>query len=208
MELDSEEIPEAIAMTFTQKLTFADYLALEDSTREEKSELINGELIALPPEAWLNNDIAMFLFLQLVAIGVPFQRVKVHSCELQTPVLEVGDAANRYPDLVVVEPVHRAKPDQRMTITLEMPPPLWVMEVVSPGKTSRHRDYIRKRAQYAAVGIPEYVIVDPEEQAVRVLRLEHGEYVELGRYVGDRPIESPTFPTLNLTAAQILSAGQ
>ncbi|WP_316788458.1 Uma2 family endonuclease [Thermoleptolyngbya oregonensis] len=199
---------EAIAMTFTQKLTFADYLALEDSGREEKLELINGELIALPPEAWSNNDIAMFVFLQLVAIGVPFQRVKVHSCELQTPVLEAGDAANRYPDLVVVEPVHRAHPDQRMTITLEMPPPLWVMEVVSPGKTNRDRDYIRKRAQYAAVGIPEYVIVDPEEQAVLVLRLEQGEYIEAGRYTSECPLQSPTFPALNLTAAQILSAGQ
>jgi len=195
-------------MTFTQKLTFADYLALEDSGREEKLELINGELIALPPEAWLNNDIAMFVFLQLVAIGVPFQRVKVHSCELQTPVLKSGDAANRYPDVVVVEPVHRANPDQRMTITLEMPPPLWVLEVVSPGKTNRDRDYVRKRAQYAAVGIPEYVIVDPPEQAVLVLRLENGEYVEAGHYTGDRPIASPTFPALNLTAAQILSAGQ
>jgi Uma2 family endonuclease len=100
-----------------------------------------------------------------------------------------------------------------MTITLEMPPPLWVMEVVSPGKTNRDRDYIRKRAQYAAVGIPEYVIVDPEEQVVLVLRLEQGEreqgeYIEAGRYTGDRPLQSPTFPALNLTAAQILSAGQ
>ncbi|WP_448600244.1 Uma2 family endonuclease [Thermoleptolyngbya sp.] len=195
-------------MTFTQKMTFADYLSLEDSGREEKLELINGELIALPPEAWLNNDIAMFLFLQLVAIGVPFQRVKVHSCELQTPVLESGDAANRYPDVVVVEPVHRANLDQRMTITLEMPPPLWVLEVVSPGKTNRDRDYVRKRAQYAAVGIPEYVIVDPEEQAVLVLRLEDGEYVETGRYSDEMRVAFPTFPALNLTAAQILNAGQ
>ncbi|MFQ3618233.1 MAG: Uma2 family endonuclease, partial [Cyanobacteriota bacterium] len=67
---------------------------------------------------------------------------------------------------------------------------------------------IRKRAQYAAVGIPEYVIVDPEEQAVRVLRLEHGEYVELGRYVEEMRVAFPTFPALDLTAAQILNAGQ
>lgn len=33
------------------------------------------------------------------------------------------------------------------------------------------RDYVRKRAQYAAVGIPEYVIVDPETQTVTVLVL-------------------------------------
>jgi Uma2 family endonuclease len=195
-------------MTFTQKLTFADYLALEDTGIEGRAELIDGDLIALPPESRLNTEIATFVLSSLLAIAVPHYLLKLYACELQTPVLAPKDAANRYPDLVLIREEHRALCDRRMTITLEMPPPLWVMEVVSPGKTNRDRDYVRKRAQYAAVGIPEYVIVDPEEQAVLVLWLEHGEYVEAGRYTGDRPIASPTFPALNLTAAQILNAGQ
>jgi Uma2 family endonuclease len=195
-------------MTFTQKLTFADYLALEDTGIEGRAELIEGELIALPPEAGLNLDIAAFVYMALVGLGIPYPLIQMGRCEVQTPILAPRDAANRFPDLVVLRPEHRALTRQRMTITLEMPPPLWVMEVVSPGKTNRDRDYIRKRAQYAAVGIPEYVIVDPEEQAVLVLRLEQGEYLEAGRYTGDRPLQSPTFPALNLTAAQILSAGQ
>ncbi|MBF2085083.1 MAG: Uma2 family endonuclease [Thermoleptolyngbya sp. C42_A2020_037] len=195
-------------MTFTQKLTFADYLALEDTGIEGRAELIEGELIALPPESRINTEIATFVFSSLLAIAIPHYLLKLYSCEVQTPVLEPRDAANRYPDLVLIREEHRALCDRRMTITLEMPPPLWVMEVVSPGKTNRDRDYIRKRAQYAAVGIPEYVIVDPEEQAVLVLRLEQGEYIEAGRYTGECPLQSPTFPVLNLTAAQILSAGQ
>jgi Uma2 family endonuclease len=195
-------------MTFTQKLTFADYLALEDTGMEGRAELIEGELIALPPESRVNTEIATFVLSSLLAIAVPHYLLKLYACEVQTPVLAPKDAANRYPDLVLIREEHRVLCDRRMTITLEMPPPLWVMEVVSPGKTNRDRDYVRKRAQYAAVGIPEYVIVDPEEQAVLVLRLENGEYAEAGHYVGDRRIESPTFPTLNLTAAKILSAGQ
>jgi hypothetical protein len=83
-------------MTSTRKLTFADYLALDDSGLERRAELIDGVLTELPPETWFNNDIAMFLFLKLVEIGIPFQQVKVHSCELQTLILESGDAANRY----------------------------------------------------------------------------------------------------------------
>lgn len=52
-----------------------------------------------------------------------------------------------------------------MTITLKMPPQ-FVLEVVSPEQMNCQRDYVRKRAQYAAVGIPEYVIVDSEERTV------------------------------------------
>ena len=79
-----------------------------------------------------------------------------------------------------------------------------VVEVVSPGRVGRDRDYISKRAQYAARGIPEYWIVDPQEQMVAVLRLESGEYVEVGMFQGEQTLVSPTFPQLNLTAGQVL----
>ncbi len=195
-------------MTSTRKLTFADYLALDNSGLERRAELIDGVLTELPPETWLNNDIAMFLFLKLVETGIPFQQVKVHGCELQTPILESGDAANRYPDLVVVDEVHRAKPNQRMTITLDMPPPRLVVEVVSSGKTNRDRDYLRKRAQYAAIGIPEYLIVDPQAKVVILLVLVADGYQEAGQYQGRQHVHLPTFPNLDLTAEQILTAGQ
>jgi Uma2 family endonuclease len=95
-----------------------------------------------------------------------------------------------------------------MTITLEMPPPPWVMEVVSAGKLNRDRDYLRQRAQYAALGIPEYWIVDLPQGVVLVLRLDADHYREAGRYQGNQRVISPTFPDLNLTADQILTAGQ
>ncbi len=57
-----------------------------------------------------------------------------------------------------------------------------VMEVVSGGREDRRRDQVVKRAEYAAAGIPEYWIVDPEESAITVLRLQNGEYVEHGRF--------------------------
>lgn len=84
-----------------------------------------------------------------------------------------------------------------------MPPPRFVLEVVSPGQTNRYRDYVCKRDQYAAIGIPEYVIVDPEEQTVTVLVLEQRNYREVGCYRGDQRIISPTFPDLALTVNQI-----
>jgi Uma2 family endonuclease len=195
------------AMTYTKNLTFADYFALEDTGIEGRAELIDGELIELPPEAGFNINLAAFVFTQLLALGIPFQLVQMGRCEVQTPQLEPKDAANHYPDIVVLRPEHQMLTLQRNTITLDMPPPLFVMEVISPRKTNRDRDYIRKRAQYAAVGIPEYMIIDPQEHVVIVLILEAGAYREFGRYQGNQRISSPTFPKLNLTVEQIFAAG-
>ncbi|MBW4582979.1 MAG: Uma2 family endonuclease [Tildeniella nuda ZEHNDER 1965/U140] len=189
-------------MTYT-KLSFEDYLTLDACELECPAELIDGELIELPPEAGLNSSIVMFVVAHLLAIDVPFTHIKPYCCEVQTPVLERGDAANRYPDLVILSDEHLRLIEKRNTITLEMPPPRFVLEVVSPGQTNRHRDYVRKRAQYAAVGIPEYVIVDPEAQTLTVLVLEQNNYREAGCYSGDRRVLFPTFPELALTVTQI-----
>jgi Uma2 family endonuclease len=45
-----------------------------------------------------------------------------------------------------------------------------VMEVVSDDPVSRERDLEEKRKAYAAAGIPEYWIVDPQERRITVLK--------------------------------------
>jgi Uma2 family endonuclease len=56
--------------------------------------------------------------------------------------LQPGDAANRFPDLVVLQTAHLELTRRRLTITLNMPPPRLIVEIVSPGKSNRERDYI------------------------------------------------------------------
>ncbi len=186
------------------KLTFEEYLTYEDDT-DNRYELIDGELITLPPESGPNNFIANYLLFTLASSGfVPLMLIRTHMCEIQVPILREGDSANRYPDLVILRPEHILLTASRLTITLDMPPPQLVVEVVSPGRVGRDRDYISKRDQYATRNIPEYWIVDPQEQMVAVLRLESGEYVEVGMFQGEQAIVSPTFPQLNLTAGQVL----
>jgi Uma2 family endonuclease len=186
-----------------QKLTFEEYLTYEDDT-DNRYELIDGELVTLPPESEPNTAIVSYLFLVLVNSGIPWRCIKLHLCEIQVPILREGDAANRYPDLVVLQPEHILLTATRLTITQTMPPPQLVVEVVSPGRVGRERDYISKRAQYAARGIPEYWIVDPQEEMVAVLRLESGEYLEVGVFQREQALISPTFSQLNLTAQQVL----
>ncbi|WP_169977045.1 Uma2 family endonuclease [Tautonia rosea] len=43
-----------------------------------------------------------------------------------------------------------------------------MFEIVSPGRTSRQRDYVTKRREYFQLGIREYVVIDPLRQAVTI----------------------------------------
>ena len=186
---------------------FEEYLSYSDETPlEGRYLLIDGELVELPPESEPNNWIANHLqFLLAAAKAAPLRLIKIHSLELQVPVLQPRDAANRYPDLVVLREEHLAMTQRRLTITLEMPPPRLIAEVISPGKSNRERDLIRKRNQYAAAGVTEYWLIDPETQTVRVLTLQGKTYEEIGVFGRGDAISSREFPQLVLTADQIFA---
>jgi Uma2 family endonuclease len=52
-----------------------------------------------------------------------------------------------------------------------------VVEVIS--QSNRAHDLDTKRSEYAAAGIPEYWLIDPEEKQVRVLALRGSEYASV-----------------------------
>jgi Uma2 family endonuclease len=190
--------------------SFGEYLSWSDDPANHMEgyyELIDGELVRLMSESGLNVTIATDVLLQLVAIGVPFNLIKTHACEVQVPVLQSGDAANRYPDLVVLREAHLSLTQRRLTITLDRPPPVMAIEVTSPGKRNRERDYNHKLAQYETVGISTYWIIDPKAQSVTVFQLQPSGYQKVGEFRSDDGVECPSFPALNLTASQILRAG-
>ncbi|WP_445633539.1 Uma2 family endonuclease [Nostoc sp. DSM 114161] len=193
-------------MTTAQRLTFEQYLEIDDGTKK-RYELVDGRLIELPPESELNTSIANYLFLLLVNAEMPFRRVQPHVCELQVPVLEAGDPANRYPDLVILREEHLELTRKRLTITFDVLPPHLVVEVVSPGESNPDRDYVRKQKQYAARGVPEYWLIDPQELAIAILQLSEGSYRQAGRFTGSTQIKSPELERLGIhlqiTAEQI-----
>jgi Uma2 family endonuclease len=79
-----------------------------------------------------------------------------------------------------------------------------VMEVVSASAQDRKRDLEEKRRAYAQAGIPEYWILDPQQQRVLVLRLEGEQYVTHGEFKpGDRA-PSATLPGFTLDVAAAL----
>lgn len=191
--------------------TFEDYLNYDDGS-DRRYELVDGELIELPPESEPNTAIAGELFWLFANAQIVLRRlIKLYACQIQVPVLESGDAANRFPDLVILRPEHLSLTQSQLTIKLDMPPPQLIAEIVSPGSETTEnyqRDYVRKRAQYAARGIPEYWLIDPDRAVIVVLHLEGDQYSEVGQFRGRDRIVSRAFPQLALTAQQILSVGE
>jgi Uma2 family endonuclease len=187
----------------TRRFTLVEYLAYDDGT-DRRYELVNGELVEMPSESDLNNAIAIFLLLTFAQV-VPGQLLR-----RGTEVAVSGARATvRVPDLLILsEELEAALAGaNRSTVMMEMPPPVLAVEIVSAGKENEDRDYRYKRSEYGARGIAEYWIVDPSQAQVTVLTLVDGLYEE-AVFQGDNCLVSSTFPTLGLTAKQVLQAGK
>jgi Uma2 family endonuclease len=187
----------------TALLTLEEYLLYDDDT-ENRYELVDGKLIVMPPESDRNNLIALYLLSEFLKL-IPIRLIR----HKDTEIVVTGNRTRvRMPDLLILtEELLAAIGGRRATITSDMPSPILSVEVVSPGKTNRDRDYRYKRSEYAARGILEYWIVDPELSKVTVLSLIDGLYEE-AIFEGDRPISSAIIQQLSLTAEQIFSFEQ
>ncbi|MBD1857757.1 MULTISPECIES: Uma2 family endonuclease [Leptolyngbya] len=186
--------------------TIEEYLDYDDGT-DTRYELVNEELVEMPPEMPINNLIVSFLFATFLRIGIPHYRLVIG----HQVVTSSTKVTARQPDLVVhtEESVSAILSGSRV-LQAEMPPPLLVVEVVSNSEEdqrSRDRDYIEKRKEYALRGIAEYWIIDPNRSAVTVFALNGDEYQEIGCFQDNHCIVSPVFPALEITAKQILQAG-
>lgn len=120
-------------------------------------------------------------------------------------------ATARQPDLIVhSEASDIAIMQDGKFLQFDAPPPILLVEIIlssDTDKKSRDRDYIDKRSEYAARGIPEYWIIDPIRATLLILILQDGQYVG-PTLMGDQSIVSPSFPTMNLTVSQVFSAGR
>jgi len=79
-----------------------------------------------------------------------------------------------------------------------------VMEVVS--KKDRARDLVRKRRDYAAAGIPEYWVVDPQHGQITVLRLTNGRYTVHGEFKRGTQATSALLKGFTVDVSAALSA--
>ena len=194
----SQETSNQISHQASPKMTFEEFLMFDDGT-ENYYELENGELIQMPYESEINRRIASFLFVYFAQLGIPSYRLSMKT-EISVQSRMVGV---RSPDLVVLseELAVAMQEATRSLVLMDMPPPLLVVEVVSPNQ--ENRDYRYKRSEYAARGIAEYWIVDPLSMKVTLLQWVEGFYDEFV-FTDDMKIISPVLGNLELTAIQVL----
>jgi Uma2 family endonuclease len=199
--------------TDRKRMTLKEFLAYDDGT-DMQYELEDGILVPMGTESTGNTSIGMFLISIFLGMGIPYYRLATkHKIEVR------GSYANaRYPDLMVHSEESYTAIDGRKEACVELtdPPPMLVIEVVSPGAESTKnykRDYQWKPREYADRGIAEFWQIDTDGQRPTG---GHREWVKVGTLVSgiyqfvtfrdDDAIVSPTFPELKLTAAIVLAA--
>lgn len=192
--------------TTTQKLTFEEYLTYDDGT-DNHYELVDGELVLMVGTG-KHGAIIRFIVRQFEDALVQSEQPWVPLPALvgvRSPRGRRWDSS-RIPDITVLTLAQwEAMADREAVIDLNEPPPLLVVEVVSP--FTKMDDYRSKRAEYGLLEILEYWIVDSLEGKITLCLLEH-QFYDAIEYRGDELIQSPTFPELNLTAAQILAGSR
>ena len=145
--------------------TYADLATLpEDGHRYE---IIGGELIVSPAPILDHQRIVNRLNVRLAAFVWERELGEVYAAPTD---VKLSPHNVVEPDILFIAR-QRAHIERRAAV--EGAPDL-VVEVLSSG--SRRRDLIQKRASYALVGIPEYLLIDPGAQTVTVLTLAEGQY--------------------------------
>ncbi len=188
--------------------TFEEYAALDPSELPEGNyELVDGVIVEMGAENDQNLEIVSLLF-SIFLQFVPYNLLR-RGTEIAVSSRWV---TSRFPDLTVLTEETRAamKRDRRSLIESDMPAPRLVVEVVSPGEPGSDnydRDYVEKPSEYAKRGIPEFWLIDPARSVVFVLSVVGANYTA-AEFRGSDRIQSTQFKQLNLTAQQVLTAGE
>ena len=196
-----------MTLTTARRMTLEEFLSYDDGT-DKRYELVDGVLVEMGAESTTNTIIAGFLFGFFLQMGLPSYRIGFK---------QKIEVASRYvtardPNLIVHTEDSFQAIDERKEACLKYgePNPLIIVEVVSPGdetKDNYQRDYVQKPEEYADRGIGEFWRIDPERKWIQIGVLMAGQY-QFTVFKGNDTVVSKSFPSLNLTASQVLRAGR
>ena len=160
------------------ELKHAGYTIEDWKTWEGRWELIHGVPYAMTPTPSPDHQRISCRLQKAIdaAIEAAKRKSGSGSCEVFSAPIDLflpGEQSVYQPDLVVV-----CDPAKITSRGIEGAPDL-VAEILSPSTASK--DMAKKRWAYEAAGVPEYLMVDPDEQFGLLLRLEGGRYEEAAR---------------------------
>ncbi|NJL91936.1 MAG: Uma2 family endonuclease [Coleofasciculaceae cyanobacterium SM2_1_6] len=192
----------------TQKLTFEEYLEYSNGT-DTRYELVKGELVPMSLGTGKHGRIIKLLE-RIFDAEIARSQTQWVSLALVVGVRSPRGgklSTSRIPDVVVIPELQwQSLQNREAVIDLGEPPPLLVVEVVSP--RTRNTDCRLKVAEYDVLNVLEYWIVDPQEEKVTIFTLaplpDEG-FQEPEIFTGEMKLRSTTFPNLELTVTQLFN---
>lgn len=175
-----------------KKLTWNDIRDFPESAG--RTEIVDGELVMSPTPSDRHQRICTRLgsrileFVELHDLG-EFYSSPVH--------VILAEEVNYEPDLCFISK-DRLQIIQSPVI---LGPPSLVIEVIS--ESNRTHDTVVKFRDYERYGVPEYWVVDPREQYIRIWSLESGRYVPLGAFGRGQRVVTRILDGLTLDPAQV-----
>lgn len=176
-----------------------EYLAFTAATNR-LIELADGRIEILPRPTSSHQRILLYLYTQLQAYILPSKLGEVLCAPLR---VKIQDGKFREPDLVFMWEQNRARIGEDFWDGADL-----VMEVVSPDPESRKLDLQQKPLDYAAAGIPEYWIVDPEEKRITVLVLSGDSYSQQGEFREGELASSMLLKGFTVAVSEVLRAAR
>lgn len=145
--------------------TWRDFIELDE---DDSRELLDGQLVEIEMPTWTHERIVA----ALIAILAQWAWSRNAGLVLASGYrLRIDDRRGTMPD---VQFYRRGNAPAGQEKGLERGRPDLVIEVISP--SSRSKDSVRKLYDYAALGVPEYWLLDPEARTLERLVLREGSY--------------------------------
>ena len=175
------------------KLAYEDYASLPD---DERYELIDGELIAMPSPKEIHQAIcgAIFMSVGMFANAMmmgrtyfaPFDVILSDFNVVQPDIIFVSNARSH----IIGDYIHGA--------------PDLVVEILSP--STADYDRTTKRELYERYGVPEYWMVDPYAKTITILRLDADGYTTHAAYGDGDALSSPTLAGFSMNVSELFQA--
>lgn len=153
----------------TEGFSVEDYLSLAGPYLVE---YVDGCLTVLPMPNALHQAVAFVLANLLIAYSKPDFAARTKLAPFR---VRITEREFREPDVCFMRGIHADRRTNQFWIGADL-----VAEVIS--ENNRDHDFQTKRKEYARAGIPEYWIVEPEENRINIFVLINGEYAVHGEF--------------------------
>ena len=179
------------SITDRKKITYADYLKIDDNNRYE---IFNGELCMVPAPSTNHQSVSRNLEFLIWS----FVKQKGLGNVFDAPIDIVFDDDEVFqPDIVFIKSENQSIIGKNAIQGI----PDLIVEIVSPSST--FYDTIEKKDIYRKYGVKEYWIIFPDEKVIEVLSLEKGEYLEFCKSKKEGIVKSKILEGLEIDSKDV-----